>query len=211
VVAHQRRKKDSESIDKTADKNAETVVEPGFLAQQGEQNDGAQQAYMPIIDKIGRMDQQEIQLFIKNIAQELPRTHNLAFHFTDEQSMEAILEPSSLGIQSGEAGLHVCNETDFTVELGFDWQPWLGGDFRTQVVERLWDPDLPKEVLEEAHTNKLNILFFLKVPVEIMESDDHRAIGRSDVTVIPSFFMTPHDDKFYFQRENIVRVCHLMQ
>jgi len=168
--------------------------------------------FTPLEDKIGRMTHKEFENLLSQLMNELPRTHSLAFHFTDEDSLKFILAPTSVGIRASAlgqlgGGLSVCSKSP--PELG--WEPFCGGDFREQVGKALWGTKWEEVSVGGPHEKKLDVLLVLQVVTENLLDETRILPERPDVTILPRLVLVPKGKDFYFPREYILRVYHLNQ
>ena len=113
----------------------------------------------------------------------IEKDHELAYHFTSEETMALILDGSqdhhglraSTGGQLG-GGVSVCKTPPH--EMG--WEQWGGGDWRETLGKKLWGEKWQEVLPGGPHADKLEMVIVVEVPGVVFNNDKyvHRTFTR---------------------------------
>jgi len=146
----------------------------------------------------------------KNMLDDIPRRYGLAFHFTSKPNEMLITGASSLGLRASEVGQHAGGLSVSALQLSeFGWEPYCGGDFRQNVGRKLWGKKWQDVMPNGPHANKLQVAIAVKVPLDILNKEEHQLEGRAGVVIIPPMSLYASQRHHYLSKDNIVRVLYL--
>ena len=148
------------------------------------------------IEDIARMDNAEMKAAVQAADREIQKDEVLVWHFTSRESAELIINPWSHGLRASAGGqlgggLSVCITPPD--ELG--WDKYMQGPFRENVGKALWGEKWESVLEGGSDADKLDVVFFLKVPADFMKNQERVVPGRPSVYIIQKSLLTEQPDK----------------
>jgi hypothetical protein len=132
-------------------------------------------------DQVGRFSLLEMKNYEKQMDESIPKSHDLAYHLCNKESVASITSASSLGIRASKVGQNAgglsCSRTP---PSGFEWDKYCSGKFRENVGKALWGSKWQEVEVGGVHADKLDVLIVMKVPKVIMHNQDNRVAGRDE-------------------------------
>ena len=125
---------------------------------------------------VARWTPEEMQKKLAALNDSIEKDHELAYHFTSEETMALILDGSqdhhglraSTGGQLG-GGVSVCKTPPH--EMG--WEQWGGGDWRETLGKKLWGEKWQEVLPGGPHADKLEMVIVVKVLDVIFNNDKY--------------------------------------
>jgi len=126
-------------------------------------------------------------------------------HYTDIESAKRIISLTSPGFRAstqgqGGGGFYVCKKPPH--EMG--WSSYQGGKFRETVGRKLWGEKYENVLEGGSDAEKLDVVFFLKVP-NIWVEQGILVPGRDCIAGIRSAMLYSKDEFSWLQKDKIVK------
>ena len=177
----------------------------------GGKEGGERKSKFPRPEQVSRMTRAEMALAWEIAEGTVSKNEVLVSHFTSIASAGLILGVNSPGFRAstvgqGGGGFFVCNVGPHELE----WEQYQGGSFRERTGRELWGENWKTLLVGGADEDKVEMVFFLKVPASWMASA--AAIpGRDLAKSIPLDLLYEQDGFHWLQKERIVKSYVLLR